>query len=87
MSDTEQTEQKGQIDFGWGTQVPQHPLLEAGVSEGVADPLGSFTRTAQNYGYKKTELRKFAQSVLAHPNKYKPITRRRARFYLSVISN
>ena len=48
---------------------------------------GSFTRTAQNYGYKKTELRKFAQSVLAHPNKYKPITRRRARFYLSVISN
>jgi len=79
MSDTEQTEQTSHPSMTDGVEEPKVP-------KGQID-WGTFTRTAQNYGYKKTELRKFAQSVLAHPNKYKPITRRRARFYLSVISN
>lgn len=48
---------------------------------------GTFTNTAQNYGYKKTELKDFAFHVLAHPKKYRSITRKRATFYINVLSN
>lgn len=46
---------------------------------------GSFTKQAYNSGFKKNELMDYAQHVLAHPNRFREITKRRARFYINVI--
>jgi len=46
---------------------------------------GSFTKQAYAAGYKKDELPEFASHVLAHPNRYRSKTLRRATFYKNVI--
>ena len=46
---------------------------------------GSFTKQAYAAGFKKDELKDFAQYVLAHPKRYRDVTMRRARFYVNVI--
>ena len=53
---------------------------------------GSFKHQLQNYRGKhpKTKqrtLKKFAQFVRKHPNKFQSKTRKRANFYVNVISN
>lgn len=46
---------------------------------------GSFTKQAYHSGFKKDELMDYAQHVLAHPTRFREITKRRARFYINVI--